>query len=72
MDAVSLTDDSDAAGLGDLHHFVHHALGALGEVVKLKHADGAVPHDLLRPAHHLGVGLNALRSTVQTLRRSYI
>ncbi|CAG5870839.1 unnamed protein product [Menidia menidia] len=62
-----LTDDCDAARLGHLHHLVHEILGSFGEVIPLEDAHGAVPHDLLGPAHSLGVGLGALRSTVQTL-----
>lgn len=66
---LSLTDDGDAARLGHLHHFVHQVLGSLCKVFPLKDTDRTVPHDLLGPAHRLGVGFGALRSTVQTLQR---
>ena len=63
----ALTDDGDAAGLGDLHHLVHHVLGAVGEAVPLEHTHGSVPHDLLGAAHSLREGLGTLWSAVQTL-----
>ena len=63
----SPTDDGDAARLGDLHHLVHHVLGAVGEGVPLEHAHGAVPHDLLGAAHSLSEELGGLRPAVQTL-----
>ena len=66
---VFLTDNCDAPSFGHLDHFVHHALRPFGKVVPLKHPDWAVPHNLLGPAHHLCIGLNALWSTVQTLQR---
>lgn len=65
---ASLTDDSNAALFGHLHHVVHQTLCPFGEVVPLKHSDWAVPHDLLGPGHGLGVGLGALWSAVQTLK----
>lgn len=65
---VFLTDNCDAARFGHLDHFVHQVLCPFGKVVPLKHANWAVPHDLLGPGHRLCVGFRALWSTVQTLQ----
>lgn len=69
LPSFSLTDDCDAALLGDLDHFVHQVLCPFCKVVPLEHADWTVPHDLLGSVHCFAVGLRALRSTVQSLWR---
>merc|ERR1719468_880136 len=50
---------------GQAHHAVHQRPGALSEVLELKHAGRAIPHNHLGPSDDLGKGLSGLWTTVQ-------